>query len=212
MASELSNTLELLNKSISAAGVSSAEHAIDKFANDIVLLTDDEYELPDSYGVDTLRCMSVNINTVYVYWEITQALLERYLATDSELLLKLMADDSVSELMNFHIAELVSSRFINIHIPNRKIQAVIGVERDGGFVEMMRSNIFSTPSDDVTLSTDEFWMSRSEHLEHIIKASIASGASLSSIDIVRELEYLRKQNKNIKSSLAHSSFTLSTKA
>lgn len=213
MTKEQSNTLELALEGTKNIGVSSAEHAIDKFTLEATPVVDEEYELPASYGVDTLKCMSVNVNTIYVYWEITESLLEKFSSKGKALLLKLVSEDEDgSELMNFFITDMVSSRFVNVHIPDRKIRVVIGTIIDGNFIEMISSNKFLTPSNDITLSTDELWMSESEYAQEILKASSSSGFNQSSsFGIVKELEFLKRRNDILKTSESSSSFTLSKK-
>jgi hypothetical protein len=175
---------------------------------------DDEYEIPSSYGIDTLKCMSVNVNTVYVYWEVTKETLEKNDALNEALLVKLVEETGAenAELMNFYITDLVSNRFINIHLSNKKIFAVVGALKDGVFVELIRSNSFNTPADTITLSNDELWMNKSDAMDEIIKASYPLGYSHhSSFGIIKELEFLRKHNEIARVSQSVSSFSLASK-
>jgi len=213
MTEKQENTLELANESIKAFGASSSEHAIDKFANELPAHIDEEYEIPGSYGVDTLKCLGVNVNTVYIYWEVTDFMLGQFNAKNQALVVKLISsDDSDAELMNFFITDMVSSRFVSIHLANKNIHASLGIIRDGIFIEMLRSNSFFTPTDTVTLSQDELWMSKTEAFEQIIKASSPSAFNQSSsFGIIKELEFLRKHSETLKASQSVSSFSLSSK-
>ncbi len=190
------DTLELAVEALRDIGVSSSEHAMDKFSSEIFDTSKDDIEIPLSYGVDTIKCMSVNANKVYIYWELTRELLGSDEA-DLELLIKLFSDsDGVNELMSFFTTELVSSRFINIHIPSRAIYAVVGIAKKSHFVELMRSNSFTTPNDTTVLLDSEVWMDSIEPSKEIIRASYsAESREVSSFSMVKDLEFLHQSSK-----------------
>jgi hypothetical protein len=205
MSSKKNSDLQELTVQSLGAGVSisSGEHAISSFASEVADIVQGDYEIPSFYNIDTLKCLSVNVNTVYVYWEVTEALLESKGVLGSALLVKLCDEEAGDELMNFFITERLSCRFVNIHLPNRTIHAKIGALIDGVFVEFLRSNSFFTPTDEITMGTDELWMSKSKDFEEILKASISSDLShLSSFGIVKELEFLREKNKNFRTNVS----------
>jgi len=201
------NMLELMTHSLSDSGVSSSEHAISSFASEAANVAPDEYEIPSSYNVDTLRCLGVNVNTVYVYWEITEAMLAAKGVLGRALLVKLCDGNSEDELLNFFITDRLSSRFLSVHLPNRTIYAKVGALVDGVFVELLRSNSFFTPSDEITMSNDEHWMSKSERFEEILRASAPWGFNQSSsFGIVKELEFLHKNSESARTNVSSSSY------
>jgi hypothetical protein len=198
------NLQELTTQSLGgASSVSSSEHAISSFASEVTDVAQGEYGTPSFYNVDTLKVLSVNVNTVYVYWEITEALLASNGITGSALLVKLCDEEVDDELMNFFITERLSCRFVNIHLPNRKIYAKIGALINGTFVELLRSNSFFTPRDEITMASDELWMSKTKDFEEILKASTSVDLGhLSSFGIIKELEFLREKNKNLRTNVS----------
>jgi hypothetical protein len=188
---------------VNGSSVSSSEHAINSFASEAASVAHGEYEIPSFYDVNILKALSVNVNTVYVYWEITEELLSSNGVLGSALLVKLCDEEADYELMNFFITERLSSRFVNIHLANRTIHAKIGALIDGVFVQLLRSNSFFTPTDEITVANDELWMTKPKGFEEILKASISSDLGhLSSFGIVKELEFLREKNKNIRTNIS----------
>jgi hypothetical protein len=86
-----------------------------------VVPVDDEYEIPDSYGIDTLFIHPSNNDSLYVYWEITNTLLNSKFndPTGMEFTVKIYAIKMgepkarrEQEVYSFEVKDMVGSSYI----------------------------------------------------------------------------------------------------
>ncbi|MEY4504448.1 MAG: hypothetical protein RL154_742, partial [Pseudomonadota bacterium] len=133
----------------------------------------DNIEIPSRYYRNYLKVLPVNVQTVFVYWEVTSALLEEKSAS-LPLVIKLFDTNEPNELLRFGIYEEVGSTYLNAYWNEKKLTAEIGyVSEDGVFVPILSSGKLSMPSDKLHIAKEQTWMKKVENFEEIIRASIS---------------------------------------
>ena len=149
-----------------------------------------EFEVPDRYDIDTLVFLPVNLETSFVYWEITQKLLQAYHIGIDRLRTKVVAVDESGEeeLSEFQTSTELGKFYLHFKAPMRRVLARMGFyDENGRFVVLLTSNTFLMPGDTIEFSDDEVWMSIDENTREIIKASLdKSSSTLSSKSIFEE--------------------------
>ncbi|MBF0538096.1 MAG: DUF4912 domain-containing protein [Nitrospirae bacterium] len=136
----------------------------------------EEYEIPPKYDIDTIVALPVNENKIFLYWELTQRLLREFIGLHPTIAGKLQ--DPATSSLTVKVYELnaeqkngngekeiwstaVEGSVSNVYIPCteafRPMMAAIGVDVDGNFVELLRSNELNVPSFKVLGLKEEFW-------------------------------------------------------
>ncbi len=160
---------------------------------------DEEYKIPSAYGVDYLRLLPANVNTVFVYWEITDKLISGVTTHFDTFALKLLEVDGNEEreVLNFYFKDRASSRYINAYMPSKSLVAIIGVlDSEGHFYTILRSNVILMPSDVIVESNEEAWMSKKSDWMELIKASVSHlSHAKSSLSLIKDLEFLKKYSE-----------------
>ncbi len=168
---------------------------------------EDEFKIPSKYEVGYLRLLPVNVNTVFTYWEITDSLIANVTDNFESFVLKLLDEsENKKEIISFYFKDKLSSRYINAYMPSKSLIAVIGVmDTSGNFHEILRSNKISMPSDIMTESQEEEWMSKKSDWMELIRASVSHFShAKSSISIVKEMEFLKKYGQKSVSGMSSS--------
>lgn len=169
-----------------------------------------DYKIPDKYHIDMLRLMSVNVNTVFVYWEITDKAIGEHLFETFALKLFELHQNGEKEILGFYFKDRVSSKYANAYMSSKKLIAVVGgIDANGRFVELLRSNKVKMPSDSINImeNDEEIWMTKHSEWLELIKASASHFShAKSSISLAREMDFLRKFSK--KSAIGMSSSEL----
>lgn len=149
-----------------------------------------EYEIPDRYGIDTLVFLPVNLETSFVYWEITPKLLEQYHIGIDRLKTKVVAvtESGEEELSEVPTTTELGKFYLHFKASMCQVLAKMGFyDESGRFVVILTSNAFRMPGDTIEFSEDEVWMSIDENTREIIKASLdKSGSTLSSRAVFEE--------------------------
>ena len=187
-----------IEANLSQESFSSNAHGALLFAEEAKDYSGMDYKIPDAHGVDTLRLLPVNVNTIFLYWEITEKLLAG--ASFETFALKLYDTNNVGEkeILGFYFKDKISSRYANAHMPSKNILAVIGgIDASGRFVELLRSNKLKMPNDSLSSHSDEeVWMSKHSEWVELIKASASHFShAKSSMSLIREMEFLKKYSE-----------------
>jgi len=191
-----------------------ADHAIEHFVTQgDVLPVDDEFEIPDSYGVDTLFIHPSNNDSLYLYWEITNTLINSKFDESSglEFTIKIYAikmgepkKKREQEVYSFTEKELIGSRYIHYPAALKPLIAKMGVMVDNKFVELIKSKSIAVPSFEVLGPREDLWMQRLSDLPTgalVKKADKAKEEKPDKIekvtakqepDVKKELEVLRQ--------------------
>ena len=162
----------------------------------------EDYEIPESYKKDYLRLLPANVNTVYLYWEITDKLLSPFDGEFETFALKLYekTQKGESEILGFYFKERVSSKYVNAYLASKNIVAAIGaIDRSGRFTELLRSNDVKMCTDKITQTNEEVWMSKQSEWMELIRASIPVSHfahAKSSFSLLKEMELLKRYGEN----------------
>jgi len=141
------------------------------------------YEVPHSYNTDKIVIMPVNTDTSFIYWELTDRLLNsklRELNVDSAnlsanlsagLIIKIFetGQDCNKEIYSFKTKEKIGKRYIKCHISFKPLAASAGILKGGEFVVLLKSKTISSPSFEDTETEGEIWMKKTKGMHKIIK-------------------------------------------
>ncbi|MBF0472460.1 MAG: DUF4912 domain-containing protein [Nitrospirae bacterium] len=188
-----------------------ANHAIEHFVtNGNVIPVDDEFEIPDSYGIDTLFIHPSNNDSLFIYWEITNTLLYSKFndPADMEFTVKIYAikmgepkKRREQEVYSFVVKDMVGSIYIKYPAALKPLAAKMGVMVNNEFVVLLRSKSIAVPSFEVLGPREDLWMERLKDLPSgtlINKAEKAKEEKPEKIeankmpDVKKELEILRQ--------------------
>lgn len=137
--------------------------------------TGHEYEIPHRYFMDMLVLMPVNLDTVFLYWEVTPALLDGYHIDLDRLRTKVyrFAENREEEMNEFQVCTELGKYYLHFKAAMRQVQARMGFYNEKGeFVVILHSNVFVMPNDHIEFSDDEVWMSIDKSTREIIRASL----------------------------------------
>jgi hypothetical protein len=108
------------------------------------------HQIPHGYNIDTIVIMPVNIDTSFIYWEITDRLLKgkkRKLKTGSaQLIVKVFEANFLREVCSFEAKERIGKNYINYQPSFKPLIAEIGISNGSGFVGLLKSGTVSSPS------------------------------------------------------------------
>ncbi len=114
-------------------------------------------EIPRRYNIDTLVVMPVNADTSFIYWEVTDELIEqRCGGPNAELVVRVF--EGGSEVCSFSTGETVGKHYIKYPASFRPLAAEIGIRKDGGFVALLKTKTVSGHRP----VTEGLWMERRE--------------------------------------------------
>lgn len=134
-----------------------------------------EYEIPHRYHMDMLVFLPINLDTSFVYWEVTPSLLSKYHATLDRLKAKVYSLDETQEeeLVEFQVSTELGKYYLHFKAAMKRVQARMGFYNDAGeFIIILHSNVFRMANDRIEFSEDEVWMSINESTREIIRASL----------------------------------------
>lgn len=126
----------------------------------------EEYEVPAKYDTDTLVILPVTEKKVYLYWELTQRLiLEKTQNPSASYFTVKIYEITLGEKKHYKEQQIystqVSEPFGQIYAECtdnfKPMSAAIGIERDGQFNVILKSNQINIPSFSVLGLKEEFW-------------------------------------------------------
>lgn len=107
-----------------------------------------ENQIPHGYNVNTIVIMPVNIDTSFIYWEVTDRLLNgnrRKLKSGSaRLMVKVFEAESMNEVCSFEVKERIGKNYINYQPSLRPLVAEIGIMNGKGFSGLLKSGTVSS--------------------------------------------------------------------
>ncbi len=110
----------------------------------------DAPEIPSGYNIDTIVLMPVNMDTSFVYWEVTDSLLggsqKKLDAGTAKLMVKVYESDGMIEICSFEVMERIGKSYVNYQSSFRPLVAEIGVINGKGFVGLLKSRKVYSPS------------------------------------------------------------------
>jgi hypothetical protein len=133
-------------------------------------------DIPANYNVDRIQIMVRDPRWIFTYWEITDSTyreLERRFGSDwpkCRMILRVY-DRSQDSHSDITLTEGARNWYIQVS-PERRYQIAVGVlSPDGGFLEIILSNIVETPRIGVSDIIDDRWMIPDELFDLIFSAS-----------------------------------------
>jgi hypothetical protein len=133
-------------------------------------------DIPANYNVDRIQIMVRDPRWIFTYWEITDSTyreLERRFGGDwpkCRMILRVY-DRSQDSHSDITLTEGARNWYIQVS-PERRYQIAVGVlSPDGGFLEIILSNIVETPRIGVSDIIDDRWMIPDELFDLIFSAS-----------------------------------------
>ncbi len=135
----------------------------------------DVYEIPHAYNTDKIVIMPVNPDTSFIYWELTDRLLNskrRELNVNSaNLIIKVfeMEHNRRKEIYSFKATEKIGKRYIKCHISFKPLVVNAGILKDGEFIELLNSKTTLRPSFENTETEGEVWMKKTKDMHEIFK-------------------------------------------
>jgi hypothetical protein len=106
-----------------------------------------DHQIPGGYNIDTIVIMPVNTDTSFVYWEVTDRLLngsrKKLKNGSAQLMVKVFEADCLKEVCSFEVRERIGKNYINYQPSFKTLIAEIGVSNGSGFVALLRSGTVS---------------------------------------------------------------------
>ncbi len=106
-----------------------------------------EFEIPNSYNIDTLKSIAVNRSTVYTYWE--------YQGDIQNLVILLYSDGEVVD--SGKVYNRVGNYYFYGEFDFKEIWTEIGFYDGGEFIRVLKSNIFIAPNAKIINSQNIVW-------------------------------------------------------
>lgn len=158
-----------------------------------------EFQIPERYYNNKLVILPVNVSTNFIYWEITTDHIKSHYDGEYDYFMIRVIEqkeEGEKEITHFSVSGDLGRYYINHYTPNKNMYASMGVMgKDGKFVELLRSNVVSTPSDTVNYQ-NEVWMSKMADWMEVIHASLEKVAlGESSAELLREKELARMKQR-----------------
>lgn len=171
---------------------SSHTHLLEK---NTPLHTKQEYQIPQSYGVDRVCLMSVNVTTVHAYWEVTQDLLARHGLNKAQTLHLLLKNEQNQSVASYETTDLIAKHYFNVPAKKQNLYLDMGVYDKGKFLSLMRSNKVTTFNAQIIYpSQSELkWLSKKGGLKQVLYATMMHfSLGMSSKHYKDEIAFLEK--------------------
>jgi len=136
-------------------------------------------DIPKGYNIDTIVIMPVNADMNFVYWEITDKLLNGRLRElnigSAELMIKIFERDSRKEVRSFEVKGRVGKNYIKYPASFRPLVAEIGILKNGEFSMLLKSRTALVPSSGTAVAGVEVWMEKIKDLGGTVWVSGSEG-------------------------------------
>lgn len=134
-------------------------------------------DIPNHYGRNKITFMVRDPFWGYVYWEINSSLIEQHSLNSTEKYLRVYDitesgnPDSPSSYFDIRLTDEAQCWYIKFPQSNRTFVIDYGIFKDGVFLTLLRSNVLSTPRDDVSDQVDIEWMTNDTDFNKLLQAS-----------------------------------------
>lgn len=164
------------------------------------------HEIPQGYNIDTIVLMPVNRDTSFIYWEVTDRLLngsrEKLKSGSAELMIKVFEEGCLKEVCSFGVSDRIGNSYIHYQPSLKPFVAEIGVSNGNGYVGLLKSRTLSSPGpgrlptgkkipkplSGPSEKGKELWMARKEDQREIICMPAGGG----SVNKSRIMQYFRE--------------------
>jgi hypothetical protein len=203
---------QLLIDSLEENNFSSSTHAIEEISLNSAPLVQQKYSIPNRYYKDQLVLLPINSKKFYIYWEITNTLLEQFhLENVTQIQFKII-DSQSHTIKTIDCVGEVGEYFVNDLQYTSKIRVIAGYYKDGHFIEIFQSNQIGAFNTQINYKNADalVYLQKEKGFTEIIRSSLEHFTEgLSSASYIKEIERLQEVTKLSKDSL--SSYTLGEK-
>jgi uncharacterized protein len=193
---------KLANKSLEIENdFSSTSHAISTITYESSQEEYEEFSIPSRYYTNTLTLLAINTQNYYVYWEVTQAMLEAFCfdLRFQQLHFQVESKDS-NVLFEFESPFDLGEYFFELDLPDTDIYVKMGIIKENQFIEMLQSNTVHTFSTAIKLPdlSTEVWLEKYKNYAKIIQTQLETMLyNESSSSYVKQLERLHYLNNAV---------------
>jgi len=121
-------------------------------------------DIPAAYNVDTIVIMPVNVDSNFIYWEVTDSLLNgngKALNKGSiKLMVKVYETGNNNAVYSFKVNERVGRHYMSSVVPMRSVFAELGILKGKKYMGLMKSNPVSLTTVSARSADNEVWMRR----------------------------------------------------
>ena len=140
-------------------------------------------DLPSAYNVDTIVIMPVNVDRNFIYWEVTQGLLNgKGKAFDKgslKLMVKVFEATNNKEVYSFKVNDRIGKHYMSCVVPLRNVFAEIGILKGKKYTGLIKSDTISLTTVSARTADQEVWMKRSRGSGEIVRMSDSESNSIS---------------------------------
>lgn len=117
-------------------------------------------DIPSAYNMDTIVIMPVNVEKNFLYWEVTEKLLNGKGMGKGplKLMVKVYETDTGKEIYTFKVNERVGKHYMSCTVPVTSIFAEIGTVKGKKFTGLIKSNPVSLTTVSARSADHEVWM------------------------------------------------------
>lgn len=101
---------------------------------------DKNYEIPSEYGVDRVCLLSVNVNTLHTYWELTPALFHQNGLDEDTNVHFFLKNEDEQTVYEFSSNQKMGKYYIDIEPKLQELYLEVGCVKEGAFIPLLRSN------------------------------------------------------------------------
>jgi hypothetical protein len=149
-------------------------------------------DVPSAYDMDTIVLMPVNAEKNFIYWEVTERLLNGKGKGPLKFIVKVYETDTDKEVYSFQTGERVGKHYMYCVVPLRSVFAEIGILKGRKFTGLIKSAPVLLTAVPAGAGEREVWMRRTRGLGGMVR--------LSDRELVRISRYnpsLQKDNKEL---------------
>jgi hypothetical protein len=132
-------------------------------------------ETPMGYNVDTIVIMPVNMSTSFIYWEVTEKLLNGRRKSlhdgSSRLMLKVFEIERKREIYSFPVTDRIGKYYVKYNDSFNPLVAEIGTLRGNRFTGLLRSSPANMNLSAVNAGNDEVWMRKISNTHKIVSTA-----------------------------------------
>lgn len=136
------------------------------------------------YNVDTIVIMPVNVSTSFIYWEVTEKLLnggrKSLFDGSSQLTLKVFETDRRKEICSFPVKDRIGKHYVTYRGSFNPLVAEIGMLRGKRFTGLLRSSPVNVHSSGEKTAGDEIWMRKTRNTQTIVRVADRDSAKKNS--------------------------------
>jgi len=132
-------------------------------------------DIPSAYNVDTIIIMPVNVERNFIYWEVTESLLNgngKALDKGSiKLMVKVFESENNKEVCSVKVNDRVGKHYISCPVPVTGLFAEIGILKGKKFTGLIKSDPVSLTTFSARADDQEVWMKRIKGSGKIVQMS-----------------------------------------